>query len=146
MKQLNLPVIFSTCTLIALLVAGCTKGPLTESHDYAYYGRGVTYDSIARYHRAIKEEKKTRAFDPNDAEAYYNRGLDYFSEGQLDKAIADYKKAIEINPTYAAAYYNRGLAYFDLGHQESACNDWRKACELGVCKGMRLAEELDFCQ
>jgi tetratricopeptide (TPR) repeat protein len=146
MKLLNLPITFSACILTILLVAGCTKGPLTDSHDYAYYGRGVTYDNIGKYHRAIRDQKTSRESDLNDAEDYYNRGLAYFSEGQLDKAIADYNRSIEINPKYAAAYYNRGLAYFDLGNKEFACNDWRKACELGVCKGINLANELDFCQ
>jgi tetratricopeptide (TPR) repeat protein len=146
MKQLNLLIIFSACVLIMLMVAGCTKGPLTESHDYAYYDRGVTYDRIGQYHKAIEEKKRTSEINPNDADDYYNRGLAYFAEGQLDKAIADYNRAIEINPKYAAAYYNRGLAYFDLGNQEFACNDWRKACELGVCKGISLADEMDLCK
>lgn len=146
MKQLNMPIIFSAWVLIILFVAGCTNGPLTESYDDAYYSRGVTYDNVGQYQRAIKDRKPVDRFDPNDADDYYNRGLAYFSEGQNDKAISDYNRAIEINPKHAAAYYNRGLAYFDLNNQEFACNDWRKACELGVCKGLSLAGELGFCQ
>jgi tetratricopeptide (TPR) repeat protein len=146
MKQLNMPTILMAWVLIILFVTGCTNGPLTESFDYAYYDRGMSYDSIGQYQRALKDRKPADRFDPNNADDYYNRGLAYFSEGQNDKAISDYNRAIEINPKHAAAYYNRGLAHFDLGNQEFACNDWRKACELGVCKGLNLAGELGFCQ
>ena len=43
----------------------------------AYSNRGISYDNMDQYPRAIEDFDKAIQLQPGDAAAYYNRGLVY---------------------------------------------------------------------
>ena len=101
--------------------------------DYseAYNNRGVAYDDLRQYERAIQDYNKAIQLDPNNAEAYNNRGNAY-AKGlkQYERAIQDYNKAIQLNPNDERAYNNRGISYRNLKQYERAIQDYDKAIQL----------------
>lgn len=130
----------------------------------AYNNRGVAYDDLGQYQRAIEDYNKAIRLKPNNADAYYNRGLAYKELGQYPRAIRDFDQAIRLKPDYADAYYNRGVLYLlqynnrvgiakdsRAGHllqdkKNLGCRDAQKACALGNCKALEVAKTLGYCR
>ncbi len=64
---------------------------------HALHNRGISYERLAQYERAILDFSEVIAKDPDNANAYFNRGCCYDSVGELDLAIADYSVALELD-------------------------------------------------
>ncbi|MGR3177709.1 MAG: tetratricopeptide repeat protein [Candidatus Anammoxibacter sp.] len=88
-------------------VAYYTKAIELDPNDaIAYSNRGVSYNDLKEYEKAIIDCTKAIELDPNDAITYYNRGISYSSLKEHEKVISDYTKAIESDPNYANVYIN----------------------------------------
>ncbi len=108
-----------------------TKAIELDPRDYLSYGnRGIAYDDLGQYEKAIEDYNKVIELDPQNALAYNNRGLVYADLGQNEKAIADYTKAIILAPQDDMAYVNRGNIYSDRRQYEAALEDYNKAIQL----------------
>ena len=86
---------------------------LNPDDALAYYNRGVTYDELEQYDKAIDDYTKAIELNPDYAAAYFNRGLAYGKSEQYSKAMDDYTKAIELNPDDADAINNRKMLLED---------------------------------
>ncbi|MFT7587359.1 MAG: tetratricopeptide (TPR) repeat protein, partial [Cellvibrionaceae bacterium] len=84
---------------------------LPDLTDIDYFFRGLAYDYLKDYERAIADYDRAIELNPEDATAYNNRGNSYSNQGDEERAIADYDRAIELNPEEATAYNNRGHSY-----------------------------------
>ncbi len=96
----------------------------------AFCNRGVAYDNLSEYQKAIKDYDQAIALKPQYAEAFYNRGVAYNSLGEYQKAIEDYDQAIVLKSQYAEAFNNRGVAYRHLGEYQKAIEDYDQAIAL----------------
>lgn len=115
----------------ALQVEYYTKAIELDPQDFYSYGnRGLAYDDLGQYEKAIKDYNKVIELDPLNALAYNNRGLVYKNLGQYEKAIEDYNKAIAMAPQEVDAYVNRGAVYRKQGQYEAALEDYDKAIQL----------------
>jgi tetratricopeptide (TPR) repeat protein/S1-C subfamily serine protease len=92
-----------------------------------YNDRGITYNALQEYSKAIADYDKAIVIDPENTNAYNNRGATYAGLKEYPKAITDYDKAIAINPGFAEAYNNRGLIYAALGEYPKAITDFNYA-------------------
>jgi tetratricopeptide (TPR) repeat protein/S1-C subfamily serine protease len=92
-----------------------------------YNDRGITYNALKEYSKAIADYDKAIVIDPENTNAYNNRGATYAGLKEYPKAITDYDKAIAINPGFAEAYNNRGLIYAALGEYPKAITDFNYA-------------------
>jgi len=72
----------------------------------AWYNRGVAYDQLDQFDKAIADFSKAIELDSKYALAWYNRGMAYLDLGQKENAIADYSKAIELDSKLPAAHNN----------------------------------------
>ncbi len=97
--------------------------------DYAltYNNRGIAYNDLGDYERAIDDYNQAIGLDPEFAFAYKNRGNAYAYLGDYERAIDDYNQAIALYPAYALAYNNRGNVYAYLGDYEQAIEDYEQA-------------------
>jgi len=93
----------------------------------AYNNRGVAYNKLGQYGRAILDFDQAIRLDPGYAFAYNNRGSAFGALGELRHAIQDYDQALRIDPGYANAYVNRGVTYDELGEHSRAIQDYDQA-------------------
>lgn len=101
-----------------------------QGTSIAYTNRGLAFDSLGNYRRAIEDYDKAIEVNPQDAQAYYNRGNDYNYIGEYRQAINDLSMAIELNPRDAKAYTNRGIAYYNAGGYQEAIADYNAAIRI----------------
>ena len=67
----------------------------------AYNNRGLAYDKLGQYQRAIQDyDKAIQIGGKNDADSYYNRSLAYDALGQDAEANADKAKACSLDSEY----------------------------------------------
>jgi len=101
---------------------------------YAYFYRGISYNNINEFDKAIVDYSKTIELEPQDAptiaSAYINRGNAYWNQKNYEKALNDYGKFIELRPADAVGYFNRGLVYNINREYNKAITDFNKAVEL----------------
>ena len=74
----------------------------------AHYNRGVAYNGLKQYRRAIADFHRVIELGPGDAKAHYNRGVAYNGLKQYRRAITDFDRAVELDPGDTQANYNRG--------------------------------------
>jgi tetratricopeptide (TPR) repeat protein len=67
------------------------------SNIHALHNRGISYERLSLYEKAILDFSEVIRRDPDNANAYFNRGCCYDSVGELDLAIADYSVALELD-------------------------------------------------
>ncbi|MFC2050431.1 tetratricopeptide repeat protein [Chloroflexota bacterium] len=96
----------------------------------SYFARGLEYEDIDEYDKAIACYTKAIELDPEDALYYRFRGHAYEDRGEYDEAIADYTRAIELDPESWSAYQARGNTYDSKGEYDKAIADYTKLIEL----------------
>ena len=57
-----------------------------------YGNRGVAYERLGKYRRAIEDYDEAIRLDPKDAHTYSNRGVAYASLGEYQRAIEEEKR------------------------------------------------------
>jgi tetratricopeptide (TPR) repeat protein len=119
----------------AQTIAGCTADIDSGRYDamnlaVAFKNRGLAYDHMGQFDRAIADYDEAIKRDPVMADAYKSRGDAYYDKRQLDRAIADYTRAIEVDPKFAQAYQNRSIARKMLGDRAGSEADLAKARQL----------------
>lgn len=133
---------------------------LEPSNPGLYYNRGVEYNNLEIYDKAIldftsaidltSEEDKysllNKSYAP-EVDYFAARGHAYGGLGMYDESISDYNHAIELAPEEGAMYYNRGITYYFSGEYDNALSDFKKACDLKMTEGCdsykMLSEELE---
>jgi len=61
-----------------------------------YYNRGIAYNELDQYQRAIKDYNEAIRLQPDDVDAYYNRGVVYLKQGNNKPGCRDAQKACEL--------------------------------------------------
>jgi lipoprotein NlpI len=92
---------------------------LCPNNHFAYNDRGVAFQGMGDYRRAIDDFDQAIDIDPRLAAAYYGRGISWKFLGDHDRAVADQIQAVALAPRRADAYGELGVAYqcsqdFDL--------------------------------
>jgi tetratricopeptide (TPR) repeat protein len=95
-----------------------------------YYNRGLVYDELQEYNKALADYTKAIKLNKEYANPYNNRGNLYLKLKDYDKALADYNQAIKLNPNLADPYNGRGTVYATLKEYDKALADFSKAIEL----------------
>ncbi len=96
-----LPVLLLTFVL-SLGVACASEPPFEDSvttrqqEARAYLNRGLEYNALGQYERAIQSYDEAIRLNPEYATVYYNRGLAYEALGNSIKAEQDFAKSKEM--------------------------------------------------
>ena len=103
----------------------------------AYYGRGLLFQAMEQYDKAITEfnlaiENDIHPEYPVAGNAYVNIGNIYFKKKSYKDAITAYTKALEKNPNDGLAHYFLGLSLLRTGEYDKAKEEAETAKKLGV--------------
>lgn len=86
------------------------------------YSRGVSYEALGMYDKAVADLDAAIALLPDFPNAYIYRGLVWAEVGMYDRAIADNVYAARLKPNDPMIFNNLGGVYEKKG-------DWDKAIE-----------------
>lgn len=100
-----------------------------------YLQRGLAYNHLEEYQKALADFARVIELDPNNVDAYNFRGTMYYRVGDYEKALADYNEAMKIDPDYALLYFNRGYVKVELENIDSAIADFEKGANLAREQG-----------
>ncbi len=98
------------------------------SNDYKGYNyRGLCYQSLRDYQRAIDDFTRVVTIAKDNSEGYINRGNTFMLKGNFTSAISDFTDAIRINPNNMEAYIGRSRVYTVQGKFPNAIADLNSA-------------------
>ncbi len=100
-----------------------------------YLQRGLAYNHLEEYHKAMEDFNYVIELDPDNVDAYNFRGTMHYRLGNYEKALADYNQALKLDQDYALLYFNRGYVRVELGEIESAIADFEKGANLSRQQG-----------
>lgn len=70
-----------------------------DSKDGCGICRGISFDKLGDFKKAVADFTTVIKLDPNNVNAYFNRGSAFDSLGQYDRAVSDYTKALDLDNT-----------------------------------------------
>lgn len=95
-----------------------------------YFIKGIEYEGLKQYARAIEVYKKALKINPNHIDTYINLGMIYYRLGRYSDAIDTYKQALKIKPDNKAFYNKLGTIYIIIGKYSSAIESFEQV--LGI--------------
>lgn len=105
-----------------------------ETLALAYNNRGVVYDHLGDYDRAILDYREALALIPGDPTALHNlriaymrRGVAAANFGDFERALEDLGRAIELKPSHHLAWLRRAEVRMAAGDLEGAARDLAEA-------------------
>ena len=108
-----------------------------EALAIAYNNRGVAYDQLGDYDRAVADYQEALSLKPDDAMARRNlrvvlvrRGVALANTGEYQRALTDLSRAIELGPDKAIAWLRRAQVRMESGDLEGAAADLVEARRL----------------
>jgi len=112
----------------------------------AYSNRGLAYQDLKQYQKAVADYSQAIKLDPAYAAAYNNRGNSYYALNEYQLALNDFNQSLKLKPQNANAYLNRGLVFYQMAKDAEACNDFQKSCDQGDCDGIKWAMKNGICK
>lgn len=105
-----------------------------EALALAYNNRGVVYNELGDYDRAIADYREALALVPGDPTAlrnlrvaYTRRGVAAANFGEFERALEDLGRAIELEPSHHLAWLRRAEVRMEMGDLEGAAKDLAEA-------------------
>ena len=84
----------------------------------AFNNRGLAYDALEEYERAMEDYSAAVMLVPDFPAALNNRGAANEAMGKEENALADYLEALAADPKFAVAWYNAARQYARQGQIE----------------------------
>ena len=107
--------------------------PETPKQNKVYNNRGLLYNELKEYQKALSDYERAIALNSESAivyRVYNNRGVVYERLKEYQKAILEYDRAIVLNPQSANVYRNRAKSHIQLGNILKAIEDLQIASKL----------------
>jgi tetratricopeptide (TPR) repeat protein len=96
---------------------------LLSSNDLdfmAYYGRGLLYQRLNHFDKAMVDYQKTIDLRPEFYLAYYGAGYILTAQKKYERAIEHFRLAVKFAPELAKGYYMIGICQEGLNNKEQA--------------------------
>ena len=92
--------------------------------------KGIKYDDLGEFNKAIAEYNKTLEYYPGAENALYNLGFLYLKMDQPSDAISTFEKLVKLSPDYHEAFNLLGVAYNEAGKGKEALKAWKTSLSL----------------
>ncbi len=87
----------------------------SNNNDFKGYNyRGLCYQAMKNYTRAIEDFTKVISVTPNNSDGYLNRGNTYYFMAKFTAAMDDYKDALRLTPNMFEAYFGKARVLLQL--------------------------------
>lgn len=102
-----------------------------NKEPYYLISRGILFDDLGKFDKAISDYKEVLEINPNDSDAYNNLGNVYKEQGKYEEAVKYLKKAIDNmgDNVYIQAYNNLADCYVCLKRYDEAINCYDEAID-----------------
>ncbi|MBX9671040.1 MAG: tetratricopeptide repeat protein [Candidatus Obscuribacterales bacterium] len=127
MRENSLILFFSSATLIALTISGCTREEQSTMAHTTLATLERTLSTDGGFGDTPEQWTKKIEKDPKDARLYYFRANSYAVRKEFRMAVQDCDTAIRLDPKLAVAYYFRADYSRMLGNYERAIGDFTEA-------------------
>jgi len=114
---------------------------LDSKFAFAFYSRGIVYETLNEYQRAIGDYSKAIELDPKNASAYNNLGYVLMKKGQFLSAKENLEKSKDLKPENSWVHRNFACYYALQGQEELALQNLEKAILYGYNDVEWLKEE-----
>lgn len=102
-----------------------------ERNSEPLYFRGICYERLKQWDKAVADFKKVLSVDPENAEVLNYLGYTWVDRNEnLTEAFEMIRKAVDLNPKSGAIVDSLGWAHYKLGEYEKARLQLEKAVEL----------------
>jgi tetratricopeptide (TPR) repeat protein len=109
----------------------------------AYNNRGLSYNRLGKYDKAIYDYNEAIKLAPDLMNVYYNRGCAYANQGLYPLALQDFDKELELSPkSFAVKHYKLALIYYDKKDYYKSWNEVFFLLETGEQVSPLLMEDL----
>jgi tetratricopeptide (TPR) repeat protein len=102
----------------------------SERIPRAYYNRGVIFDKMGQFERALADYDTAITLDPSYYKVYNNRGIVLKKMGLHDAALKDFDRLLALRSSDYNAYFNRGLVFEQKEEFDKALADFDKAISI----------------
>ncbi len=92
----------------------------------AYHARGLLYQDLDVFQRAIDDYSEAIRLDAQLAQAYLHRSQVYHQIEQFEHALEDLDEVLELTPDSAEAFHLRGVVLKKMGQSEDASRDFQQ--------------------
>jgi tetratricopeptide (TPR) repeat protein len=116
--------------VIAKVTLALAMKPDRKNAAILYGLRGVAYEKIADFSRALADYTAAIESDPTMQHVHYYRGNLYSRRGEFSKAISDLTIALRRESDKARIYRSRGTAHEAMGRKEAARSDYEQVTRL----------------
>lgn len=89
-----------------------TKSNNNDFRGYNY--RGLCYQAMKNYPRAIEDFTRVISVTPNNSDGYLNRGNTYYFNNNNTAAMKDYQDALRLTPNEFEAYFGKARVLIQL--------------------------------
>ena len=96
----------------------------------AYVNRGISYDALQEYDKALDDYNHVLYNDPLNQAAWYHRGMTHLNLQKYEQAIYDFERVLSLDPQDKAAILNLGAAYQNWNEHERAITYYNRALAL----------------
>ncbi len=88
----------SACALlIAVLLLACPCTAAMTAQDY--FDRGIVYDDLGQYDKALEAYEQGLALDPNNAQLWGAKGRVLMIQERYAEAAAAYNRSVQLDPS-----------------------------------------------
>ena len=121
-------VLFPFTPLMALLISGCSHGPVKKSPEEKkaelYYDHGTIHLIRKNYTKALSHLLEAVKLQPENSKIHNNLGMAYFFKKDNQKAMFHLKKSLDFNPKNSEGRNNLASVYMKLGHIKEARKEY----------------------
>ncbi|KAL3144958.1 hypothetical protein ABBQ32_003464 [Trebouxia sp. C0010 RCD-2024] len=104
--------------------------PDTDAKAECHTERGMVYQKLHDFARAVKDLKQAVKYQPKNLQAWNLLGLCQTSMGDIQDGIRAYQRAIDLQPHHKEAWVNMAQARKEYGHVAEAEAAFTKALSL----------------
>ena len=101
-----------------------------KQRGFLLYGRGVSYEALGIWDRALSDLDAAIALLPEYPNAYLYRGIIWGDMREYDRALRDFITASKLNPADPPVFNNLANAYEQLGDLDRAIENYDRAIKL----------------